>query len=65
MLCLFLHRNAEFRSNLQKGKPPPISFVGDEEGRMVDNKELESGLKAMRISCTRSHARGEPGINSI
>jgi hypothetical protein len=24
-----------------------LSFVGDEEVRMVDNKELESGLKAM------------------
>jgi alpha-ketoglutarate-dependent taurine dioxygenase len=24
MLCLFLHRNAEFRSNLQKGRLPPI-----------------------------------------
>ena len=24
-----------------------LSFVGDEEMRMVDNKELESGLKAM------------------
>jgi hypothetical protein len=46
MLCLFLDRNAEFRSNLQKGNCL-LSFVGDEEVRMVDNKELESGLKAM------------------
>ena len=46
MLCLFLHRNAELRSNLQKGRLL-LSFVGDEEVRMVDNKELESGLKAM------------------
>jgi hypothetical protein len=46
MLCLFLHRNAEFRSNLQK-EDCLLSFVGDEEVRMVDNKELESGLKPM------------------
>jgi hypothetical protein len=47
MLCLFLHRSAEFRSNLQKAEDILLSFVGDEEVRMVDNKELESGLKAM------------------
>jgi hypothetical protein len=46
MLCLVLHGNAEFRSSLQKADCL-LSFVGDEEVRMVDNKELESGLKAM------------------
>ncbi len=48
MLCLFLHRNAEFRSNLiYRRGDCLLSFVGDEEVRMVDNKDLESGLKAM------------------
>jgi hypothetical protein len=45
MLCLFLHRNAEFRSNLQKGRLRSF-FVGEGEVRTVDDKELESGLSA-------------------
>jgi hypothetical protein len=66
MLCLFLHRNAELRSNLQKGRLL-LSFVGDEEVRMVNNKELESGLRAMvedtfLAEDTRSFRSGSPDI---
>jgi hypothetical protein len=43
MFCLLLHQNAEFR----RREDCLLSFVGDEEMGMVNNKELESGLKAM------------------
>ena len=42
-LFLLLHRNAEFR----RKEDCLLSFVGDEEMGMVNNRELESGLKAM------------------
>lgn len=38
---------SSLRPSLQKGRLPPISLSADEGLRMIGNKELESGLKAM------------------